>query len=235
MIAPPTSMSPHPFRVPPAMRIARSLLPNVSLLGIVALLAACSDSPLAPAAPKRPAGRQAPVVVPTASIAPGVYSGTFTVDPAGGGAYLFDGDGVNFPANSICDPALSSYGPSEWDQPCTPLTAPITITVELRVLGPGDVAVDFQPALRFVPSDDPAQWVTLSMRDADLLDLGFSELPPILWQAPDGSWVDESAGDATMATRRLDELTVYRRIKHFSGYMVGSNRGSGGGGGGDSQ
>jgi hypothetical protein len=69
------------------IRIARSLLPNVTLLALAALLAACSDSPLAPMSPKRPvAGRQAPIVVPTASIAPGVYAGTFTVDPAGGGA-----------------------------------------------------------------------------------------------------------------------------------------------------
>src|SRR5437868_4642731 len=81
---------------------------------------------------------------------------SFTVPQTGGAAWalvagqhrLIFGDGVG----SICDPATSSYGPTEWDKPCTPATRPITITAKVWRTALGRVQVDFSPALRFVPT-----------------------------------------------------------------------------------
>src|SRR6478672_7006683 len=82
----------------------------------------------------------------------GPRSTTFTVTAAGGSfdVGMFT---VNFPANSVCDPTASSYGPGTWDSACQTLGDGQSITVKATygfTLGGGPV-VDFSPALRFNP------------------------------------------------------------------------------------
>src|SRR5438105_1406436 len=52
---------------------------------------------------------------------------TFTISPNGGRVKAGDFF-VDFPANAVCDPTTSGYGPDTWDTPCATLATPITIT-----------------------------------------------------------------------------------------------------------
>jgi len=58
----------------------------------------------------------------------GLRSTTFTLTSAGGSfdVGMFT---VNFPANSVCDPNASSYGPGTWDSPCDTLDDGQSVTV----------------------------------------------------------------------------------------------------------
>jgi hypothetical protein len=147
------------------------------------------------------------------------YSGDFTIDPTQPATLNAGGHIVTFPANSICDPATSGYGPNLWDSPCTPLTTPITIHASWNSKN-GHAFVDFQPSLRFVPTSDPSQYVTISMKD--YWDLDPSGDYPLFWLNPaDSTWVDESVYDPSMSSvMDLQGNRVSRRLKHFSGYLV---------------
>jgi hypothetical protein len=196
---------------------------------VIGVLTGCSDnSVVAPAA--------APSVAPVSTIlAPSgrpqlsltrtnSQDGTtrFTVNPSGG-VFFVGSHAVVFPARSICDPATSSYGEGQWDAPCTPLKRPLTITARVSTAN-GVHAVDFSPSLRFAPSADPARWVWIFMytpeargaNDLSSFNILFS---PSLGAAP----VNDIAGDPTLRTY-VDTRSgmSYRRIKHFSGYMVNS-------------
>ena len=126
---------------------------------------------------------------------------------------------VYFPANSICDPATSGYGEDMWDQPCEPLTQPITIHATWNSKY-GHAFIDFQPALRFVPTSDPSHYVTIAMKD--YYDLDAFRQYTIFWNRPsDDMWVDESANDPSMSTiTDLNGNRISRRLKHFSGYNI---------------
>ena len=143
----------------------------------------------------------------------------FVISPNGGIVDLGN-HAVVFPAQSVCDPATSSYGPGTWDDPCTPLQAPISVHAEVRRVN-GQTAVDFTPSLRFVPSDNPARWVWLVMYTPSAV--GRSDLTGfnILWESALGApGVDETPLDPSLRTY-IDTWrgTSLRRIKHFSGYV----------------
>jgi hypothetical protein len=143
---------------------------------------------------------------------------TFTTNARGGGTFVAGPAKIKFPAGSICDPRRSSYGPTEWDAPCAPLTSPITIVVRSWTDEAGRTSVSFSPNLRFVPSSSEARGVTLYLRDRHA---AVSPTSRILWCGDDGNCVDESLSDPSATTRR-DALngTVFRRIKHFSAYQI---------------
>ncbi len=194
-------------------------LPRLRVLSVVAALffVGC-DQPSAPEAPvsEVPAFR----VFPTYS--DDRRSADVIVEPSGG-TFALGKHVIYFPINSICDPAISTYGPTEWDKPCTPITTPITIHAEL-VEQDGRSWIDFTPALRFVPSEDETEWVMLFMRihASDKKNFAGKNAPPILWSPAIGvPGVDESLTDRTLITKWDKRLGgVYRRIKHFSGYNV---------------
>jgi len=147
------------------------------------------------------------------------WSQDFTIDPTKP-AQIKAGDHiVSFPANSICDPATSGYGPDLWDAPCSPLQTPITIHASWNSKD-GHAYIDFQPALRFVPTSDPSRYVTISMKDYWNLDP--NGIYPVYWQNPaDSTWVDESVYDPSMSSvMDLNGNRVSRRVKHFSGYLL---------------
>jgi hypothetical protein len=121
---------------------------------------------------------------------------------------------ISIPAGAICDPALSSYGPGEWDKPCTPLSKPIVITATMLEDAQGNPYVDFQPALRFVPT----KTVNLYLRS------GKTDRPremTIKFCDNLGVCIDESLTDPSLVTQRVGKSSLLvRRIKHFSGYSI---------------
>lgn len=203
-------------------------------LGAALMLAACSDTATAPpSAPARPHlsnnqfeqwlldnGGVSRDGRGRANKTDSVWTKTFVVDPTQASTIKVGDHSVYFPANSICD-LSSSYGEDQWDQPCNPATAPITITATWSSKL-GHAFVDFSPAMRFVPTSDPSQYVTLTMKDYFPLDTTYHY--PIFWNRPsDGMWVDESAADPTLTSvEDLPGNKVSRRIKHFSGYLMGA-------------
>jgi hypothetical protein len=198
---------------------------------VVGVLAGCSDNTvLAPSAAPSAAASATPI---TATFAPAsrpslalsgdkTKNGTskFTVSPSGG-VFFVGNHAVVFPAGSICDPATSSYGPSEWDAPCSALTRPITISAKVKTVK-GVKSVDFSPSLRFVPSDNSSRWVWIYMytpgaRGASDLSQFNILFAPTLGATPE----NDAALDPTLRTYVDSRLGLsFRRIKHFSGYVV---------------
>ncbi len=176
-----------------------------------------------------PMGR-APVGVPSPDViihhvADDSASAEFTVTPTGGVFHLGP-HAIYFPANAICDPATSTYGPGEWDAPCDVLTTPIRFRAEVRELD-GRSYVDFTPAVRFVPTNDDANAVWLYMKTASLSTDSDSALKmlsrmTVLYSHAIGELgVNEAATDASLRTYVwLEGGIAFRRIKHFSGYNV---------------
>ena len=146
-----------------------------------------------------------------------------------GGWFIAGLNAVYFPPNSICNPATTSYGPTEWDKPCSPANRAVAIRGRAGTAAGNRSWMQFDTDLRFVPSDDPAHWVRIYMwsqsatgarpADAARRERAFNILwVPSLGAAP----VDESLADPTLATQVYwGSGIVTRRVKHFSGYQVG--------------
>ena len=156
---------------------------------------------------------------------------SFTITAAGGSfdVGLFT---VNFPANSVCDPNVSSYGPGTWDAPCVTLGANDAITVKATygfTLAGGPV-VDFTPALRFSPKTSVTISTDIYAPVLTFFKSYFLSNPDALrffgvYYTPDfGTTAFTDAGfDASQQTHvNLTTGSVWRRIKHFSGYNVSS-------------
>ncbi|HXT18746.1 MAG TPA: hypothetical protein VN706_24185 [Gemmatimonadaceae bacterium] len=192
-------------------------------LVVAAALAACSDSSVSPKNPS-----QANAVVDgggyTADLTAGDTSRfSITVDPSKNMAfYLGAGNQIRFPAGSICDPS-STYGPDQWDAPCTVATAPITFNVKAWLDSQGNPRTDFDKHVRFVPSTDSNHWVVIAFTAPAV---SYSPDAKILYCVTASSGcVDESVTDPTMTTFRDGASgRLERRIKHFSGYNVFSGQ-----------
>ncbi|MDB4877095.1 MAG: hypothetical protein JWM41_3541 [Gemmatimonadetes bacterium] len=152
------------------------------------------------------------------------HGGTFSVNG------LFT---VNFPENSVCNPDRSTYGSTEWDKPCSTLRSneSIKVTARLRLTSNG-LTVDFSPELRFSPSTEVTistdifapvitgnrAYFAANPSALDFLAISFS---PTLG----GAQVADYASDGSLITRvYLKSGSVRRRIKHFSGYMIGGGQ-----------
>lgn len=198
---------------------------RLNLMGVVLILAACSavDQAVAPrqSTSAMPPGAPSLDVIMN-STAPDSTSADFTVTPSGG-MFVLGKHAVYFPDHAICDPATSSYGPGHWDEPCTPLDEPIQFHAEVRSDATGAAWVDFTPAVRFVPSDDPAQTVWIMMKTGVEADQSNFDHFALAWSSnPEtGERVNEAAEDPSLKTYLDVERSIaFRRIKHFSGYIV---------------
>lgn len=218
------------------MHVSTLVRRSAALFAVLVVASACSDTTSAPRAAERPAF-DVQSLQPEAVRTPGGRGGrggpgshhqgpsedntaTLTIDPNASRTYAFGQNWIYFPAHSICDPATSGYGMTLWDTPCTASNQPIQVTVHWSSKG-GYAFAQFSPALRFVPADDrtPTGWVVLSLHTDRQLHT--ADAYNILYDAGDGNWVDESAADPTLRAW-LDPIhnAIYRRVKHFSGYMV---------------
>jgi len=208
----------------------RQSLKFISAILSVVAVAGCSDVSTSPSVASR-AVSAAPAFDFTVG---GRYNvgdskSSFVVTPDGGSFSINGVATVDFPASSICDPDLSTYGAGEWDNDCVPLTRAITITATTRLVSNG-VAVDFQPALRFTPgkvvrlsTDVLASMIRLNSRyfatsPSSLESLAFA-YSPSLGADP----VADYLADSSLVTHvDLQTGRVWRRVKHFSGYVGGA-------------
>jgi hypothetical protein len=199
---------------------------NVLVLGV---LAGCRDNGVSPLAPPSDAPASmmlAPAGRPSLSLSGGAsddVSADFTVGPAGG-VFFVGNHAVVFPAHSVCDPARSSYGPGTWDDACPVLSRSISVHAVVRNQD-GRSWVDFSPALRFAPSNNPARWVWMFMYTPDAVDAtgDLSRFNILYAGSIGGATVNDAAGDYTLRTYVDTRSGVsFRRIKHFSGYTASS-------------
>jgi hypothetical protein len=209
--------------------ILRTLVAGVA----AASVAACADTATSP----RDASTRAlsPGGAPVLDINPALWfsslrTSTFTLTSAGG--KFATGDGlytVSFPANSVCDPSVSTYGPGTWNSPCATLQAgqSITVTATYGFTSHG-LSVDFSPALRFNPATEVRISTSVYAPVLTAFASYFAANPSSLhflgiYYAPDLSSAGktDAAVDPTLVTHvNLTTGVVWRRIKHFSGYNV---------------
>lgn len=186
---------------------------TASVMGAV-LLTACGTDSRAPLAPDGARG--------ALTLAVGEVGTTvFTVGQSGGKFSLAGGHVVTFGSNAICNPLTSGYGPGSWDLPCSPASAPITITARSWTDADGHARVDFSPDLRFVPTSSAPSRVRLQLRDRSAYDA----TAVLLYCPTIGACYDEGLVDASMKTKRdSNGIWVHRYVKHFSGYNVSTGR-----------
>lgn len=189
--------------------------PRFSWLVIAAAAAsavACQDGPTA-----------TQVTRPAALDAPRTFLGSqpvevITVDPRVSNTFVSsEGHRLVIPANAICAVG-SGYGPTYWDQPCQPATAPITFTIVSTQTLDGRPRVEVFPDVRFSPSVTAT--ITLRAPAASTNPATTIDFCGKL------GCVDEAATDPALVTSHNPaEGTISRRVKHYSGYVVGFGRG----------
>lgn len=190
------------------------------LVAIVASLAACNDGSLAPKSHPSSVAVQGSL----AALTHDTTYFSFTIDNSvSSSVYIGAGNSVRFPAGSVCDPS-SSYGATEWDNACTPASSPVTVAAKAWLDGSDHPRVDFDTHIRFVPTSDPSQYVTIVFTDTSA---ALNSSSDILYCATTYTQcVSELAGDSSLVTvKDLNTHVVTRRIKHFSGYTVGDGGG----------
>jgi hypothetical protein len=206
----------------------RFLAAGLSLL----ILAGCSETATSPSAtPTRQLSASGPAFDYNSVGSSGSQTTTFTVTSSGGSFSVNGLFNVNFPANSVCNPTRSTYGSTEWDKPCSTLLPGESVTIQARLsLTSAGMAVDFSPELRFNPnttvtiSTDIFSSTIRNNRDyflANPSSLGFLSVSysPTLG----GPVINDFAFDSSLQTHvGLTSGRIWRRIKHFSGYMIGN-------------
>jgi hypothetical protein len=197
----------------------RFRLPALLLSGVVVASSACSDvtttSPLA--APERAGLSQSAQQskLNPVSTDDDVESYTFTIDPTRRNQLQFGAHSLDLPANAVCVES-SGYGPDWWNAPCATSTRPLTISVQVRGASKGLPRVDLLPAVRF----HPHTVVTLELF-VKRLSKDKSTFSVLYCGTSKATCIDESLTDPTL-TAHYDRPahTLFRRIKHFSGYLV---------------
>ena len=202
------------------------------LVGAVAALAvACRDSTVAPARNSNSLSASAsPLNSASGTNKNRTVLGTIELSPNGGTYHVGDFD-VVIPAGAVCDPATAKYGAKHWDDDCKPANRSVTVQVTAQRHGQ-DVSVDFQPDLRFRPS---AGWAVIqtraysglltssSVQQLSLTSSFFQNFAILYVPTGSSTHIDEllSTGDPSMVTHvDLRTGVVWRRVKHFSGYIV---------------
>jgi hypothetical protein len=182
-------------------------------------LAACSEAPSAPTMAEADGASFAKGGAPGREL-PDSGQASFWYVPQFGVWGSLGQHSLVMPANTLCDPATSKYGVEYWDEPCDLAVRPVRITVRW-FLKDNQSHVTFTPDLRFVPTSDPNRWVTLSMKQER--GTVSDESTILWWDQTLRTWVDEGTTDPTLAPwvdRGGNRVT--RRVKHFSGYVVGT-------------
>jgi hypothetical protein len=204
--------------------MARSRASLVPLLTTVAtaslLLAGCAGDATSPSAaqPKTLSAFRTSPFVPTdaqralVGVADGTY--TYEIDPSQAQSLTFGASHLDIPANAVCDLATSSYGAGTWNDSCEPQTQPFTITAVVRNADTDHPSVEFQPALRFAPQAN----VNLYLYVTDQATLDNTR---VMYYCNETGCVDEAQADADLTSNvDVENKMVFRRIKHFSGYVV---------------
>lgn len=149
----------------------------------------------------------------------------------GGTINILDAYTLQFPAGAVCDPTAedtqAGYAAQAWDAPCTVATTDIAVRATLKWSN-GQLYADFQPALRFVPnkvvrlSTGVMASTVKSYKNAGIAQgwsIGYTagiEQPGVM----------DAASDPTLRTViQGNSGIIFRRIKHFSGYVIATGDG----------
>lgn len=141
---------------------------------------------------------------------------TVTIDPQRRNLLHFGPHLLDIPARAICA-AGSGYGAAAFDLACESEKDPVTIIALVRTAADGTPRIDLMPELRF----SPRRMVTLELFVPNLTHE--SSAWNILYCATQSmdQCVDEAELDPSMRTHAdFGASTLFRRIKHFSGYFV---------------
>jgi hypothetical protein len=194
---------------------ANTLIP---LAAASLMLAACAGEATAPVAPTLRTQERTSPFVPTdaqralVGVVDGVY--TFNIDPTQTQMLKLGASGLYIPANSICELGSSSYGIGTWNDACESQTRPMAITAVVRNAATDHPSVEFQPALRFSPTKQV--WLYMAVTNQATLDN-----TKLLWYCSETTCMDESQTDSDLVSYvDTEHYMVFRRIKHFSGYVV---------------
>ncbi len=184
------------------------------LVAATVLLSACAGESTAPVRADDATTALAPSEVSRSMVGADDGSYTFTVDPSRQATLWIGGSALVIPAKSICRLADSGYGAAFWGANCAAESAPLTITATVKYAKSDHPRIDFEPALRFSPKKVVSLYMYVdapaSKDDWNILYCS---------TAVRSSCVDESIADPTLGAYVLDRW-VYRRIRHFSGYVV---------------
>ena len=200
---------------------ARFSVTRYALLASALFLGACGSEVTQPAAV---AGKKA--VEAAAMPAPeyankaliGVPDGTYAVtfDPRYNQSFWLGQNHLDIPAYSVCNMLTSGYGADTWDKPCTPQTLPVTLTVVIKNSQSTHPQIDFFPAMRFNPTKNVQLFMyapNVSATDAKNWWMFYCN--------DAGTCVDEAKSDTSLQTYiDYNANTLFRRVKHFSGYVV---------------
>jgi hypothetical protein len=212
------------------MRMPMQARPIASRLTLVAalLVGACSGEVTSPAASTPMKAVEATSMhVPTTSQKAliGVVDGTYAVtfDPRRDQSFSLGPNRLDIPANSVCNMLTSGYGADYWNRSCSPHTLPITLTVVIKNSQSTHPEVQFFPAMRF----NPTKSVKLYMY-APKVSRDDAKNWLMLYCADKGKCIDESVTDSALTTYiDYTNNVLFRRVKHFSGYVVAENGGEG--------
>lgn len=150
----------------------------------------------------------------------------FEISTSGGEFNLFNAFTLKVPAGAVCDPNAADtqdgYAAGAWNASCTPASGSVSIHATAK-WADGKLYVDFQPALRFVPSvrvtlatDVFADAIRYNETNGSKDGFSIQYSPAI-----GSSGVPDAMGDSTVKTVvQANAGRLVRRIKHFSGYMI---------------
>ena len=209
------------MRLPMMARSRVSLVPLLTTVATASLLlAGCAGDATSPsqAQPKAVSALKSSPFVPTdaqralVGVADGTY--TFTIDPSQAQSLSLGASHLDIPANAVCNLATSSYGVGTWNDACDLQTEPFTITAVVKNAATDHPSVEFQPALRFNPLSN----VNLYLYVTDQATLDNTK---IMYYCNASGCMDESQADPDLRSNvDVENKVVFRRIKHFSGYVV---------------
>jgi hypothetical protein len=203
--------------------MARSTYSLLTLLAAGVLLSGCAGESTAPAPAKAPLSQsRVSPFVPTAAaksligVADGTYE--FTIDPTQDQSVNLGPNYLGIPANAICDIATSSYGASHWNESCVPQTDSVHVTAIVRNAASDHPSIDFYPAMRFNPDVQVNLYIYVPTGMDD-----FQKSWTMKYCNDSAVCVDESITDPDLGSfADKTNMMVFRRIKHFSGYLVSS-------------
>jgi hypothetical protein len=155
----------------------------------------------------------------------------FVIPSGGGSVNLLNAYTLNFPAGAVCDPnaqdTQTGYANKQWDAPCTVATGDVAVRATLKWSN-GNLYADFSPALRFVPG----KVVTIGTNVlAGTVQAQASAGITDGWAIAYASGIEAAASfdavdDASLRTVVVGSTgRIWRRIKHFSGYMINTAEG----------
>lgn len=141
---------------------------------------------------------------------------TVTINPQVTNVLRFGAHTLVIPGHAICT-ASAGYGLDVFDEDCRTENKRVTISALVRETADGVPRIDFMPRLRFSPRESVTLWLHVPSLTPE------SPIGTILYCATATTviCVDEAAVDPALRTfPDYITHTLFRRIKHFSGYFV---------------